>query len=226
MSDAIETQAPVEAPPQRKRLVLKPRDPDAAARLEAERAAKAAKVRGRIGSERCRGNVMEGAGSRGRAMGCYIDAPACTLPCPPQSPFGNAKPREAVIASRVGKSEEEILKEEVLKEKLHVRMRLAQGGRAGGCCERSCSHGVSPAPAISSPLPHPCMQLRLSPEQIEEKKAGEAAVKEIEDQLALEEDDSKRTVRGARGRRGKLPPLLRSGFCSSGSSSGWCSVAG
>lgn len=39
---------------------------------------------------------------------------------PLQNPFGEAKPREAVIASRVGKTEEEILKEEVKKEKLHV----------------------------------------------------------------------------------------------------------
>lgn len=38
-----------------------------------------------------------------------------------QNPFGDAKPREAIIASRVGKTEEEILKEEVKKEKLHVR---------------------------------------------------------------------------------------------------------
>jgi hypothetical protein len=38
-----------------------------------------------------------------------------------QSLFGAAKPRELVIAQRVGKSEEEILKEEVQKDKLHVR---------------------------------------------------------------------------------------------------------
>lgn len=37
-----------------------------------------------------------------------------------QSPFGAAKPRELIIAQRVGKSEEEILKEEVQKDKLHV----------------------------------------------------------------------------------------------------------
>lgn len=43
MSDSIEDQAHVEGP-QRRRLVLKPRDPEAAARLEAERAAKAGKV--------------------------------------------------------------------------------------------------------------------------------------------------------------------------------------
>jgi hypothetical protein len=38
-----------------------------------------------------------------------------------QSPFGAAKPREVVIATRVGKTEEDVLKEEVKKEKLHVR---------------------------------------------------------------------------------------------------------
>lgn len=37
-----------------------------------------------------------------------------------QSPFGDAKPREVVIAQKVGKTEEEVLKEEVSKEKLHV----------------------------------------------------------------------------------------------------------
>ncbi len=37
-----------------------------------------------------------------------------------QNPFGAAKPRESVLANRSGKKEEEILKEEVLKEKLQV----------------------------------------------------------------------------------------------------------
>lgn len=37
-----------------------------------------------------------------------------------QSPFGEAKPRETVIAARVGKTEEEVLLEEVKKDKLHV----------------------------------------------------------------------------------------------------------
>lgn len=37
-----------------------------------------------------------------------------------QNPFGAAKPREAILATRVGKKEEDILKEEVLKEKLAV----------------------------------------------------------------------------------------------------------
>ncbi len=54
-----------------------------------------------------------------------------------QSPFGEAKPREAIIASRVGKTEEEILKEEVKKEKLHVRrawagLGWAELGNGGG----------------------------------------------------------------------------------------------
>lgn len=37
-----------------------------------------------------------------------------------QNPFGAAKPRESILANRVGKKEEDILKEEVLKEKLAV----------------------------------------------------------------------------------------------------------
>lgn len=44
---------------------------------------------------------------------------AAVPPCP-QNPFGAAKPREAVIAEKLGKTEEEVLKEEVTKEKLHV----------------------------------------------------------------------------------------------------------
>jgi hypothetical protein len=38
-----------------------------------------------------------------------------------QNPFGDAKPREAVLASRTGKSEAEILVEEVKAEKPKVR---------------------------------------------------------------------------------------------------------
>lgn len=35
--------------------------------------------------------------------------------------FGAAKPREAVLASREGKREEDILKEDVKRERVHVR---------------------------------------------------------------------------------------------------------
>lgn len=46
-----------------------------------------------------------------------------------QSPFGNAKPREAVIAGRIGKSEEEVLKQEVeTVYKLHVRWKMGTRG--------------------------------------------------------------------------------------------------
>ncbi len=37
-----------------------------------------------------------------------------------QNPFGAAKPREAVLAEKHGKTESEILQEEVAKEKLKV----------------------------------------------------------------------------------------------------------
>jgi hypothetical protein len=40
-----------------------------------------------------------------------------------QNPFGNAKPREAVLASRTGKSETEILVQEVKSEKPKVPRR-------------------------------------------------------------------------------------------------------
>ena len=61
--------------------------------------------------------------SRDRTL---MGAPAPPAAVPPrrparlQNPFGAAKPREAVIAAKLGKTEEEVLKEEVSKEKLHV----------------------------------------------------------------------------------------------------------
>jgi len=45
---------------------------------------------------------------------------AAVLVLPVQNPFGDAKPREAVLASRTGKSENEILAEEVKSEKPKV----------------------------------------------------------------------------------------------------------
>lgn len=111
MSDSFENGA---ERPQRPKLNLKPRDPNAAARLEEERLQAAAK-----------------------------------------SPFGAAKPRELVIATREGKSEEDILRDEVKKERLH---------------------------------------LRLNASQLEEKRAHEAAVKEIEEQVEAEEDATKKEV--------------------------------
>ena len=50
-----------------------------------------------------------------------------------QNPFGAAKPREAVLATRVGKKEEDILKEEVLKEKLAVSPSLCQESPCPTC---------------------------------------------------------------------------------------------
>lgn len=88
-----------------------------------------------------------------------------------QNPFGDAKPREQVIAQRVGRTEEDVLKEEVKKEKL---------------------------------------QLRLNAAQLEEKKSFEAAVKEIEDQIEAEEDESKKDVLRveAAARQAKLDALM------------------
>lgn len=85
MDSAFEHGSPedaTKAPTQRRRLHLKPRDPQAAAKKEEERL-------------------------RGSHSG---------------SLFGDAKPREVVIADRVGKTEEDVLKEEVKKEKLHLRL--------------------------------------------------------------------------------------------------------
>jgi hypothetical protein len=73
------------APTGRRRLNLKPRDPQAAAKLDLERKQSASK-----------------------------------------NPFGAAKPREAVLAEKSGKKEEDILKEEVTKDKLHLRLERAE----------------------------------------------------------------------------------------------------
>ena len=39
-----------------------------------------------------------------------------------QNPFGSAKPRETVLAAKLGKKEEDILKEELIKDKINVRI--------------------------------------------------------------------------------------------------------
>ncbi|KAF5843472.1 hypothetical protein DUNSADRAFT_15767 [Dunaliella salina] len=69
----------------RPRLNLKPRDPEAAKKAEAEREAK-------------------------------LKA----------SPFGSAKPREQTLASRTGKSEEEILRDAIKQERLRLRLNPQQ----------------------------------------------------------------------------------------------------
>jgi len=46
-----------------------------------------------------------------------------------QNPFGAAKPREAVLADKLGLKEEDVLKKEVLKER--VKVRAAAQRRAG-----------------------------------------------------------------------------------------------
>ena len=38
-----------------------------------------------------------------------------------QNPFGAAKPRETVLAAKLGKKEEDILKEELSKDRINVR---------------------------------------------------------------------------------------------------------
>eukprot|EP00879_Flechtneria_rotunda_P004671 GHRR01004933.1.p1 GENE.GHRR01004933.1~~GHRR01004933.1.p1 ORF type:complete len:299 (+),score=89.26 GHRR01004933.1:92-988(+) len=68
-----------------------------------------------------------------------------------KNPFGDAKPREAVLASRTGKSETEILVEEVKAEK---------------------------------------PKLRLNAQQLEDKRAAEAAVAEVQELLAAEPDEA------------------------------------
>lgn len=89
---------------ERPRLNLKKRDEAAAQRAALERASSGKSVR------------LQGAQTQSSSAVRFSDSALILL----QNPFGAAKPREAVLANRVGKKEEEILKEEVLKEKLQV----------------------------------------------------------------------------------------------------------
>ncbi|GBF93336.1 hypothetical protein Rsub_06374 [Raphidocelis subcapitata] len=75
-----------DAPRERPRLNLKPRDPEAAKNIDIER--------------------LHSAGKK--------------------NPFGEAKPREAVLSTRLGKSEEEILKEEIKSERPKLRLNPQQ----------------------------------------------------------------------------------------------------
>lgn len=127
--------------PQRRKLHLKPRDPEAAARIEAERL-----------RESYQHDV-----------------------------FGDAKPREVVIADRVGKSEEDVLKEEVQKEKLHVCVVVWWFQHETLIGTHVCMYVLG-------------LQLRLTPAQHEEKKSHEAAVKEIEEQIEKESDEKKKDL--------------------------------
>ncbi|DBA99618.1 hypothetical protein WJX82_004102 [Trebouxia sp. C0006] len=87
------------------------------------------------------------------------------------NPFGSAKPRETVLAAKLGKKEEDILKEELIKDKIN---------------------------------------LRLTPEQNDEKREAELAVKEVEDELQAETDESKHDALKAEvaGRKEKLTTLI------------------
>lgn len=60
------------------------------------------------------------------------------------------------------------------------------------------------------PCPPARSQLRLSPQQVEEKRAHEAAVQEIQDEISLEDDDAKRVVLAAelKARQDKLEALM------------------
>lgn len=87
------------------------------------------------------------------------------------NPFGAAKPRETVLAAKSGKKEEDILKEELEKDKIN---------------------------------------LRLTPEQNDERREAEQAVKEVEDELQAETDESKQDGLKAEvaSRKEKLSSLI------------------
>lgn len=70
-----------------------------------------------------------------------------------QNPFGAAKPREAVLADRSGKTESEILQEEVAKEKLKVLPTL--DGCIAYMSARHAEHGMRQG-SQCLPCPRPC----------------------------------------------------------------------
>lgn len=88
-----------------------------------------------------------------------------------KNPFGDAKPREAVLASRTGKSENEILAEEVKSEK---------------------------------------PKLRLNAQQLDEKRAAEAAVEEINELIdaATSESSKEQLQEELTARQAKLDELM------------------
>lgn len=153
--------------------------------------------------------------------------------CRAQNPFGAAKPREAVIAQKTGKTEEEVLKEEVSKEKLHVSAGAGvappPGRRLGHVpstaeVQRACMRPLlQPAPMpwlppVARPSharpacpPAAPAQLRLSGAQLEEKRQAEAAIEEIKEVMGLEEAGSAKHAELATelaGRQQKLDDLM------------------
>ncbi|KAK9841577.1 hypothetical protein WJX74_008184 [Apatococcus lobatus] len=87
-----------------------------------------------------------------------------------QSVFGDAKPREVSLAGRSGKSEEEILREELAKDKI---------------------------------------QLRLTPDQIQEKRAAEADIAEAQSSLdEAEEGQTEAAAAELKSRQQKLEQLM------------------
>ena len=120
-----------------------------------------------------------------------------------QNPFGAAKPRESVLANRAGKKEEDILKEEVLKEKLQVwHLRSSVCARAESPT-RSANKTIHLMPLHQLHQIHaatniaPTTQLRLTPDQIEAKTALESAVEDVKQELAAESDDQKKDALAA-----------------------------
>lgn len=135
----------------RPRLNLKPRDENAARQLEIQRTASgkviplSALQRGSLqetGALRSSKRMVTRSCMQARMLqqhrgavaaldahsyssNCFTGKPVCNGTCllrNPQNPFGDAKPREAILASRTGKSETEILKEEVKSEKPKVQL--------------------------------------------------------------------------------------------------------
>lgn len=113
----MDSQASAEAP-QRRKLNLKPRDESAATKAEAERkSARSVPVMlpDRFGKTfACNALTFAACGPFSRSCSLTV--------CCSQNPFGAAKPREQTLAAKQGKKEEDILKEELSKDKFSVSL--------------------------------------------------------------------------------------------------------
>lgn len=157
-----------------------------------------------------------------------------------QSPFGAAKPRESVLATRLGKDERTVLQEELKKDRINVCPPLQVLGNISSvhllalaryllvCPQWKFLMASTPAalsPASDRYSRHKmqvsaaidlfnvgAVQLRLKPEQVEQREQAEAGIQEIRTELESEEDPEKHTAlrEELTSREEKLEALLDS----------------
>lgn len=130
---------------ERPRLNLKPRDEQAARLAEQQRQEQ---LKQKV---RARGYAAHlPAYRRGRRSPFAF----LSLPRPQGNPFGTARPREAILAEKLGKSEEELLAEEARKQRLHLRLNAQQveEKRAAEAAIAEASPGLLRLPTPPAPL--------------------------------------------------------------------------